>query len=193
MHINDWNRLLIAAVFDDDGFVAPEIYSIDATDGFLSNASGMQDPTDARQSFLASMPKTQWGVRRLFDGSAVTGWSADCKILPFYAQLHLTIMAASADEDLYTEGNFRHRLSQMLDLPDRDDVSGAGLPQLWELARDWSERRAARGHKIRRLILPDPGAETIIGYSKRLAFPSFSDQNRLADLLGDDLTGRHLR
>lgn len=186
MDLTDWNRVLVAAVFSDDGLASPEIRSIDATDGFLAGASGLHDPAAARRSFLAAMPKAQWGVRRLFDGSAAMGWSVGSDNLPFYAQLHLTIMAASADEGLFDEGNFRHRLSQMLQLPVSDYVSGGCLPQLWERARDWSERRAAGGHAIRRLILPDPGAETIIGYSKRLAFPGFSDQNRLADLLGDE-------
>jgi hypothetical protein len=186
MNLTDWNRVLVAAVFGDDGLASPEIRSIDATDGFLSRASGLKDPADARRSFLAAMPKTQLRVRRLFDCSAAAGWSAGSKTPPFYAQLHLTIMAASADEGLCDEGNFRHRLSQMLQLPVSDYVSGGCLPRLWELAQDWSERRAAGGHAIRRLILPDPGAETIIGYSKRLAFPGFSDQNRLADLLRDE-------
>ncbi|MEA1053131.1 hypothetical protein U5801_25470, partial [Lamprobacter modestohalophilus] len=132
------------------------------------------------------MPKTPEGVRRLFDASALGSWSPSHPSLPFYAQLHLTIMAASADEELHGEGDFRRRLAQMLGLPIVDYLQGRHLPQLWEKARRWSERRAEKGDAVRRLVLPDPGNQTIIGYSKRLAFPGFLDQNQLADFLGEE-------
>ena len=136
-----------------------------------------------RESFLTAMPHDEAGVRGLFDQAVLRRWSPLAADLPFYAQLHLTILAASADESLHEEGNFRRRLAQMLGLPiEGDYVSRGSLPALWESARRWSNQRAERQHDTRRLVLPDPGAETIIGHSKRLAFPGFRDQNRLAEL-----------
>ncbi len=178
----DWNRTLVRAVFFDRIDSSPFITRIDATDNFLAQASGIESPAEARKSFLAAMPHWEYRVRRLFDSSVMYRWSTSSDDLPFYAQLHLTILAASAEESLQHEGNFRVRLAQMLDLQDGDYVSRGCLPALWENARQWSINRSEKRGDTRRLVLPDPGNETIIGYSKRLAFPGFRDQNRLAEL-----------
>jgi len=183
MDIREWNRRLVKAVFHERVDIAPEIRRIDATDTFLAEASGFADGAVARESFLAAMPHDEAGVRGLFDQAVLRRWSPLAADLPFYAQLHLTIRAASADESLHEEGNFRRRLAQMLGLPmEGDYVSRGSLPALWESARRWSNQRAERQHDTRRLVLPDPGGETIIGHAKRLAFPNFRDPNRLAEL-----------
>lgn len=181
--MSEWNRRLVAAVFHDQVDLFPELRRIDATDSFLAGAGDFEDVNRGRASFLEAMPQTENGVRGLFESTVMRGWTPDSDDLPFYAQLHLTILAASTDESLQDEGNFRRRLAQMLGLdPSRDYVSGGRLPELWKCACRWSINRANRRGDTRRLILPEPGAQTIIGYSKRLAFPEFRDQNRLAEI-----------
>lgn len=183
MDIREWNCRLVGALFHERLDVSPEIRRIDATDGFLAAAGGFTDAASARRSFLAAMPHTEDGVRALFNVDILDSWTIYDEELPFYSQLHLTILAASADETLHEEGNFRRRLAQMLDLhQDKDFVSNGCLPLLWQKVERWSALRAARHQDTRQLVLPDPKGETLIGYSKRLAFPSFRDQNRLASL-----------
>lgn len=180
--LHDWNSRLVEAVFFDRITASPEIRRIDATDSFLAHAGGFDDVPAARKSFLDAMPHTECGVRLLFDPSVMDNWTPADDDLPFYAQLHLTILAASAEESLQDVGEFRVRLAQMLGLELKDYVSRKSLPALWQYAQLWSANRAKRLGDTRQLILPEPGNETIIGYSKRLAFPGFRDQNHLAEL-----------
>jgi hypothetical protein len=177
-----WNRLLVDAIFHNQFHLSREIRRIDATDAFLAEVGGFDNGALARASFLRAMPHTESGVRSLFGFGAMHRWTPENDDLPFYAQLHLTVLAASADESLQDEGNFRIRLAQMLGLEPKDYVSSGCLPALWKNAQRWSILRADGMGDTRRLILPDPGNETIIGFSKRLAFPGFHDQNRLAEL-----------
>jgi hypothetical protein len=182
----EWNRRLVQAIFYDPVEITPEIRRIDATDGFLAEVAGFSDPKAARESFLASFPHNEADVRRLFANHVLDDWLPTHRKLPFYAQLHLTILAASADESSQDLGNFRWRLAQMLGLPTGDYVSSGCLPLLWQQAQAWSQQRFARHQDTCQLILPDPGHENIIGYSKGLAFPGFRDQTRLAELLTDE-------
>lgn len=184
--LRKWNCWLVQAVFRDHLDVLPEIRRIDATDGFLADAGGFDDGETARRSFLDALPHTESGVRQLFATDVFCNWSPSNSDLPFYAQLHLTILASSTDEQLQDIGNFRWRLAQMLGLPtEKDYVSAGCLPWLWEKAQQWSQWRFERYGDTRRLILPDPGYETIIGYAKGLAFPGFRDQTCLAEVLTD--------
>jgi hypothetical protein len=178
----EWNRRLVDAIFRARVDSSPEIRRIDATDGFLADVGGFNDREAARASFLDSMPHRDDQVRSLFDEWVLWDWAPSSDSLPFYAQLHLTVLAASADESLHDEGNFRVRFAEMLGLNPRTDYVSSRLPRLWECASDWSEYWAEQG-VVRRLILPDPKGQVIIGYSKRLAFPEIRDQNRLAQVL----------
>lgn len=187
MNRQEWNSRLVNAVFFDLTEVAPEIRRINATDGFLAEAGGFTEGVAARESFLATMPHTESGIRGLFAASVMDDWSPTDSTLPFYAQLHLTILAASAEEELQDVGNFRRRLAQMLTgSTEKDFVSTGCLPRLWEQARAWTRHRFERYQDTRLLVLPDPGHEKIIGYSKGLAFPGFRDQTRLAEILTEE-------
>jgi len=185
MDIDEWNRRLVKAVFHDRVDLAPEIRRISATDSFLAEAGGFVSGADARRSFIAAMPHTEYGMRSLFSWSVANGWSIDHDDLPFYAQLHLSILAASADETSKDEGNFRLRLSRLLGLGYYNWSMG-DLPWLWERASEWSVKRAIREGDTRILVLPNPGREKIIGFSKRLAFPGYLDQKHLAELLASN-------
>ena len=105
------------------------------------------------------MPHWDYRVRRLFDSSVMYRWSTSSDDLPFYAQLHLTILAASAEESLQHEGNFEVRLAQMLDLQDGDYVSRGCLPALWENARQWSINRSEKRGDTRSLCCLIPATK----------------------------------
>lgn len=142
---------------------------------------------DIRNAFISCFPDDESDVRRLFDPAIVPSGKVRANDDPnFFAQLYLSCIVASATEETFDEGQFRERLAELLGLEgEHDYLSRGGLPFLWECLEDWSER-AARTRPIRRLVLPDPGHETIIGYSKRLAFPSYRDQIRLSRIIDDE-------
>ena len=182
LNLKEWNERLVKAVFVERAGASSVLTRIDATDKFLAKAGGFAKGSDARKAFLSAMPATEHGIRSLFNGDVLIRWSVNSSALPFYAQLHLTILAASADEALYEEGNFRARFAELLGLDCSKNYVSGFLPRLWEEAAHWSEIHSRRGRGIKRLILPDPACETIIGYSKKLAFPTYRDQHILADL-----------
>jgi hypothetical protein len=187
MDAKGWNGLLFEAVFASKHDRKP-IRIINATDGFLAHVAGFaeDEATAAREDFVNAFRKVPYNARRLLDYEfQMLDWRKSGTRHPtFFGQLYLSLLAASATEDTYDEGDFRRRYSQLLHLPEGNYVS-YGLPRLWrELAR-WLEAEFHAGRPVRRLKLPDPGSETIIGYSKRLAFPGFSELRRLAALLSE--------
>lgn len=187
--LSQWNDALVHAAFSAAPGVPPEITRFDATPRFLAQAVGAaeDDATDVRRAFLKRFPRQAGAVRRLFDHRAQTrNWSPASAKLPFFAQLYLSLIVASADEDTFDEGNFRRRLVRLLNLTDGDYLS-PDLARLWREVMRWSVSQIHSGRTVRRLVLPtDVGRETIIGYPKRLAFPSFRDETKLAAALGSN-------
>lgn len=188
---SDWNDVLIRSVFDVGGPRVGPVRIIDVTPAFLASVVG-EDPEsgkDVRSSFVGAFHVGPRKARELFDVDVQLG-SAPVRVdsaPSFFAQLYLSCIVASATEDTHDEGNFRRRLATILGLDvDLDYLSRHGLAWLWEALRDWSVAASDAGRPIRPLVLPDPGHETIIGYSKRLAFPSYRDQRRLARLIAEE-------
>jgi hypothetical protein len=160
---------------------------ITATERFLVRLTEHADASEAAalEAFVSCYRGNRSTVRRLFDYDyQMTMWHRKAGPPTFFGQLYLSLLAASATEDTYGEGDFRRRLSLLLDLPSSDYVTH-GLARLWEAVAAWSDSEGRAGRPIRTLVLPDPGHETIIGYSKRLAFPGFRDLSRLARVLSD--------
>lgn len=181
-HRARWNDALVDAVFRS-GSKTAIIRRIDATQAFLARAVGAsEDEADAvRNAFFALFRSGARTARSLFDVSRLTDdWSTTDPRLPFFLELYLSLIVASADERTAEIGNYRQRLSELTGVG-AGALLGHDLPRLWKYAAEWSERTLAPG--ISRLVLPEPGAEAIIGISKRLAFPTFADQQRLATLL----------
>lgn len=177
-----WNDALVDAVFRRGSDTAI-VRRVDATQAFLARAVGAKEnESDAvRRAFFSLFQSHSGTDRSFFDPSRLTaGWSTTNSRLPFFLELYLSLIVASADERTAEIGNYRERLAELTGI-------GAGallrpdLSQLWRRAADWSEQTRAPG--IARLVLPEPGNEKIIGISKRLAFPTYADQQRLATLL----------
>ena len=184
--LEDWNNRLVQAVFSHRGSTNLDLQRIDGTGQFLCSVANAPEAEakDVRCRFLATFPSCWKEVANLFEptSSVWQGWTADRPDLPFFAGLYLTVMVAAANQDTHDQGQFRDRFMTTLRLPKHTYFSH-GLPYMWRLAAAWSKRQSELGEQVRTLILPDPGHESIIGYSKRLAFPVYPDQRRLAKLM----------
>jgi hypothetical protein len=191
MNAQDWNRCLIDAVFSTDTGTGP-VRTIKATDKFLALASS--SPSDSpqvvrsvRNDFIRAFSGSHRQVRRLFEyDHQMALWRLGQGRPPFFGQLYLSLLIASATEETHGDGDFRRRFCLMLKLPFADYIAN-GLPRLWEQLATWSVGQSQAHQPIRRLVLPDPGHETIIGYSKRLAFPGYSDAARLSQILFENV------
>jgi hypothetical protein len=177
-----WNDALVDAVFRR-GSETAIVRRIDATQAFLARAVGAcEDEADAvRSAFFALFRSRAGTARSLFGASRLTaGWRATDPRLPFFLELYLSLVVAAADERTAEIGNYRRRLAELTGIG-AGALLGRELPRLWHRAAEWSERTQTPG--IARLVLPEPGAEAIIGIPKRLAFPAYADQQRLGTLL----------
>jgi hypothetical protein len=190
MDAQEWNSRLIEAVFSTRAGATP-VRIIKATNGFLARVMGSKSGSelDARADFIGAHGSTGSEIRALFDFDAqMLKWRRSSGPPTFFGPLYLSLLVASASEDTQNVADFRRRLCKIFSLPPGNYVSN-GLPLLWQALERWLRNEATPGGQYRTLSLPNPGHETIIGYSKRLAFPGFRDLGRLARLLFDnDLT-----
>lgn len=77
-------------------------------------------------------------------------------------------------------GEYRHKLVKWLGA--NTTVSNLrGIALMWESVERWLDKRIQAGEPFRRLILPDPGNWTHIGYTRRLSFPSKVDLKLVAN------------
>lgn len=182
----DWNAALVKAIFLDTTKRNLPIKRITASERMLAMLAHapLEESRAVKRAFLQCFGNDPYSIRQRFDGMAGRG-TLDVMQLPwFFASLYATLLAGTADELTVHEGNFRERFAILF-----SHVSGApcpnfrNLPVMWRQLKRWADHRAEKLQDCRRLLLPDPGHETIIGYSKRLAFPGYRDESRLAHLL----------
>ncbi|KQQ96141.1 hypothetical protein [Massilia sp. Leaf139] len=184
--LSDWNRALVEAVFFDSGRLNREITRIQTSEKFLAQCTGDPacNPLDAQRAFIASFGSTSDCIRRRFKWPQPSpSRTAKDNIPEVFAALYLTLLAASADEETYTEGNFRNRFVELLKPVNVAAPNFSVLPKLWLHVEDWSRLRAKQLGDCRILRLPHPGIEVLIGHSKRLAFPAYRDEIKLQSLL----------
>lgn len=183
----DWNRQLTNTVFFDKERLDTPINRISVSDRILLSCSGdnAADPVAVRKAFIASFGKTAHEIRSHFSWSiSLFQKTASQGFPPTFAALYLSLLAASADEQTYNEGNFRRRFAEIVKpVVIADSYSFSDLPKLWQHIAGWSQARAKKDHDCRVLQLPDPQRENIIGYSKRLAFPNYRDETTLSKVL----------
>jgi len=179
--LRDWNKALVSAIFEKRPHANLPITWMDVTPKFLVTVAeaSMSEADVVRDAFLDHFRKQRGSLFRL--SLIPSQWSPNSAELPFFAYLYLSLLAASADEDTHDEGNFRNRLGKMLGSQSGAKYEPYELADLWRKARQWSVDTSRP--RTRKLLLPDPGSETRIGYSKGLAFPGFKDFNALAHVL----------
>ena len=181
----EWNDALIKAVFLDPEQSRRPLQRVTASDRFLARVAGADGAVlgEVKSKFLRSFGTVRI-VARQFEWSSENQRSVQEGLPNFFGALYLTLLAGSADENTYEEGNFRVRFATLLkDIGFPDSFHFNDLPRMWRELEGWCRRQAEKGATCRQLVLPDPQHETRIGYSKRLAFPSYRDESRLSDLL----------
>lgn len=177
---DDWERLLAVHYLRSDGPLGETpLRSLDATPIELARAASTVGfgPDEARESFLRSFARIRT-TRDVFRGARIVRSNAE--IAPGYFRYLVlsTLVPTLAPDDTSTR-DFRERLGELLRMGvPLSDVGG--LPLLWHRLAAWCDERRDEGQPYRRVILPDPGHMTLIGYSVRLAFPSWRDRDRLA-------------
>lgn len=185
LDLSAWNHALLEAVFRAGDLRTGAIRRINVTDAFIASAIGypLDRAAAAREGLIAAFRRNYPAGRYIFDHYLLTRrWDPGSMVPPFFVNLYLSLIVASATEETWQEANFRRRLAALLEQDVNRDLVGAGLPRLWRDLEDWSRSPTARQAGYRELRLPSPGNERIIGYSKRLAFPRFDDLNRLAGI-----------
>lgn len=182
----DWNVALVNAIFLNPTKRNQPIKRITASERMLVTLAhaSLEESRAVKTAFLQCFGNDPYSSRQWFDG--IAGRRAlDVMQLPcFFASLYATLLAGTADELTIHEGNFRERFAILFShVSNAPRPNFGNLPVMWRQLKLWADHRAEKLQDCRRLLLPDPGRETIIGYSKRLAFPGFRDESRLDYLL----------
>jgi hypothetical protein len=100
-----------------------------------------------------------------------------------FSYLALTLFVDSLiDDDAERVGAFRAKLAGFLRV-DRAFSNLTGVAEMWRSLAHWLDARVDNGGNYRRLVLPDPGSWTHIGYTARLSFPSRRDKALLRAFL----------
>lgn len=184
MRLSEWNEALVKAVFLDPERVGINVCRMDATGQLLEKISGITGQDAAKRQFIAAFGNDAAQIRQLYRRTSMSFTQA--KAVPqSFAALYLTLLAGSGDDSTSGEGLFRRRFSTMLKIEELASFDFVELPTMWQELAHWCERRAKAVGDCLKLILPDPRNERRIGYSKRLAFPTFSDEKRLRLLVGE--------
>lgn len=183
--LNDWNHALVQKIFFDEERLAIPITRINASDRFLADCVGdSASGAEAQAAFIKAFGENVSLIKRHYVGSPKYKVLIQRHDIPtFFPALYLTLLAASADNNTFEYGQLRDRFSELLKPLDVGSLGFTDLPKFWRLAADWSKDRHQRLGDCRVLQLPDPLHERLIGYSKRLAFPSYKDERLLKTVL----------
>ena len=188
--LSAWNDCLGPYFFGitSNGSVDP-IRRLVVTPAELAKATGIPGvlPEQAVASFRRALCEQVRKVGSLLaDAKNFGSWSASHvhEQPPFIAHLLATCWAATETaEEFHEEGSFFARLSLLLD--NAPIGTPTHLPKLWEDLAKWLTGARHAGYPYRELLLPEVGGLKRIGYSLRLAFPSRTDQRKLAEVLSD--------
>ena len=184
MRLSEWNEALVRAIFLDPERTGATVCRMDATGQLLEKVSGIDGLEAAKGKFVAAFGQDAADIRRHYRRTSISLTQATA-VPHTFAALYLTLLAATGDDSTSGEGWFRRRFAAMLKMDELASFDFLELPMMWQEFARWCERRANVVGDCQRLILPDPRNENRIGYSKRLAFPTFADEKTLRRLVGE--------
>jgi hypothetical protein len=174
-----WERLLVLHYLRTDGpFGTAPLRWIDATPIELARATRIEgfDPEVAKSSFLSTFTN-EYVTRDVFRGGRVPK-PASVETPGYFRYLILSALVPALAPEETNSKDFRVRLGALMGLGGPlSDVGG--LPRLWQSLAKWCDGLRADARPFRRVVLPERGHMRIIGYSIRLAFPSWRDRERL--------------
>ena len=186
--LEDWNHALVQEVFFNSGKTDIPITRINASDRLLSRCIGDDvNNNEVRNHFIACFGSDPKSVRSKFVMRAIYRQKTQRDdIPPIFANLFLTLLAGSADANSIGIGQFRLRFSELFQSFHVGELPFDDLPKFWNLIAEWSADRNSRIGDCRVLQLTYSGRETLIGNSKRLAFPTYADERLLNLILDPD-------
>ncbi|MBB4362192.1 hypothetical protein GGD65_003217 [Bradyrhizobium sp. CIR18] len=162
----------------DGPFGSEPLRYVDTGPHHLSAALGVENGSELTQRIIATFSNRaevirafSWALPRAI-GSEGPGW---------FRYLILSCMIASISTDLVDEGDYRERLRLILRF-DSIILDLRGIATLWQRLASWCESARSEGRPFRKVVLPDPGRMTHIGYPLRISFPSRRDRERFENL-----------
>jgi hypothetical protein len=184
----DWNYALVQEVFFNSGQTDIPITRINASDRLLSKCVGMEvNHEEIRNYFIASFGGGPSSIRAKFVMRALYKQQTQRDDIPaVFAHVFLTLLAGSADANSIGIGQFRLRFSELFQSFHVGELPFQDLPKFWRLIAEWSVDRSNRFGDCRVLQLTYRGRETLIGNSKKLAFPTYADEMLLNTILDPD-------
>lgn len=186
-----WNHHLFNTVFGVKDGLLP-VRRITVTPAFFARLAGLPtvEGERVRGALLTCLRNRFPNGRGLFElDPEYLGWNREAEIPPFFVNLYLSLIAASASEETHAQGNFRKRAAHLLRLPECANPVTYGLPQMWQTLAAWTQSEPALKRGYRPLELPNPRNENIIGYSKLLAFPRYLDMRWLSRAITQSAVG----
>ena len=185
--LEDWNRALVSTLFFDQERFEQPIRRIEASAKFLARVTGDSRAVhaEAHDAFVRSFGRSGSAIRAYFSGAHDQERETRRNGYPStLAPLYLTLLAGSADENTYLQGDFRDRFATLLKPVAVGRMPFADLPAMWKHVKDWSRRRANQHQDCRVLELPPVRwHDRLISHSKLLAFPGYQDELKLQSLL----------
>lgn len=175
-----WEKRLVAyfLAIGPDGDASP-IRAFEVTPRTLTLACGAprESEADVEEAFRLMLSRD----RLLMDSLRLGSQHYEKLDVPnCFSYLAFTLLIDSLLEgNASHSGEFRHKLMKWLGI--NATVSNLrGVALMWESLVRWLDARIEAGEPFRRLILPDPGNWSHIGYTRRLSFPSKADLRLVA-------------
>ncbi|KQR76943.1 hypothetical protein ASG35_11700 [Burkholderia sp. Leaf177] len=185
-----WEKHLVERFLKvDDSGDSTDIRSFEVTATTLADALGAPPNSEAAvvDAFQKLLHRDPLLVTSLSTQSQrVSNANVPCCFVYLAATLFVDSMLDGEDLGV---GAFREKLAKWLDI-DNSFPQLKGIASMWEMLRDWINLRLSLGEPYRRVVLPDPGAWTHIGYTRRLSFPNRSDARALRQFIADHPTVR---
>lgn len=155
--------------------------SLDATPSELRTAAGLEDLSDEEilSAFMAIFSRDT--VKKVL-GTEVSKYVGSHVYHRFHF-LVLTCVVSATTTEAGDSGNFRERLGVLLDDGNGQEQQVQGVNSLWRSLARWIDSEISKGEPFRRIVLPEPGNMTQIGYAVRLAYPSRNDRSQLKSVL----------
>ncbi|SOB74734.1 hypothetical protein SAMN04488490_0260 [Marinobacter sp. LV10R510-11A] len=155
--------------------------SLDATPSELRTAAGLEDLSDEEilSAFMAIFSRDT--VRKVL-GTEVSKYVGSHVYHRFHF-LVLTCVVSATTTEAGDSGNFRERLGVLFDDGNGQEQQVQGVNSLWRSLARWIDNEISKGEPFRRIVLPEPGNMTQIGYAVRLAYPSRNDRSQLKSVL----------
>lgn len=170
-----WEKRLVAyfLVVGPDGDASP-IRAFEVTPRTLTLACGasQESEEEVEEAFRLMLSRDPWLMESLRLGSQ---HYERLNVPNCFTYLAFTLLIDTLLEgDTSQSGEFRQKLIKWLGV-DTTVSNLRGVALMWESLVRWLDARIEAGEPFRRLILPDPGSWSHIGYTRRLSFPSKAD------------------